>query len=714
MIAWFMKHRGGFVIDSYIVLSAATFYAAFLLRFDGAIPPDYMQVMLMTLPFLVALKLVSYLSFKLHRGLWSHAGLDELTRVIKACSLSSLVFVALVGFVFHFHGFPRSVIIIDWLLSILALGGKRLVLRLVRENLATMGQGQGARTLIVGAGSAGELAARELMTNAALNYEIVGFLDDDPHKLGMMTRGKYVLGALDDAPRIIKDKNIEVVLLAIPSAGEAVTQRLVDSCLSLGVRLQILPAMSDLITGRMTAQRIRDVSIEDLLQRETVQLDAAALSQSYAGKRVLVTGAGGSIGSELARQVAAYGPSQLLLLDMAETPLFEIDQELAAAYPDVPIIAIIASIANAARINDVFDEHRPECVLHAAAYKHVPLMEGHPEEAILNNVGGTRILAEAAVQYGVKRFVMISTDKAVRPTNVMGTTKRICELIVSAANGKGPCFSSVRFGNVLGSNGSVVPIFRRQIEAGGPVTVTHPDMTRYFMTIPEAVSLVLQCGAMSEGGEVFVLDMGKPVKIMDLARNLISLSGYKVDEDIEIKITGLRPGEKLYEELATYGENLEKSAVDKVNVLHQGRLPIAPKVLLAIVHRIEELALSHNVDMTREMLCRVMGLDEEVNQQDGHGASEAATHDLTQRWLDLFEIDIDEWNAPPQRKRLLLVDDERAIRETLPPALSQAGYDVDVAATQREAIDRLETGAPYDIILCDLFLPDGTGFSGSK
>jgi FlaA1/EpsC-like NDP-sugar epimerase len=635
--AWFMKQRGGFIIGSFILLSAATFCASFLLRFDGVISVDKMQIMLLTMPLMIALKLATYLGFKLHRGLWCHAGVDELTRVIKACSVSSLLFVASAGFIFHFHGFPRSVIIIDWLLSIIVLGGKRMVLRVVREMLATRGRGQGTRTLIVGAGSAGELAARELMTNTALDHEIIGFLDDDPHKLGMMIRGKHVFGTLDDAPRIIKDQSIKVVLLAIPSAGEVVTQRLVESCLSLKVRLQILPAISDLITGRMTAQRIRDVSIEDLLQRETVQLDAAAVSHKFAGKRVLVTGAGGSIGSELARQVAAYAPSQLLLLDMAETPLFEIDAEVAAAYPHVARTAIIANVANAERVDEVFRDYRPECVLHAAAYKHVPLMEGHPEEAVLNNVGGTRTLVEAATTHGVTNFVMISSDKAVRPTNVMGITKRICELIVSASNGNGTCFSSVRFGNVLGSNGSVVPIFRRQIEAGGPVTITHPDMTRYFMTIPEAVSLVLQCGAMSTGGEVFVLDMGKPVKIMDLAKNLIALSGYKAGEDIEIKITGLRPGEKLHEELATYGENLEASTTKGVSRLDKCAGSTDHAHLWKAIACLERKSLGREGDAVREMLRGMMALDEAICTCDTEPCSQTALDAISKGWEQLLD-----------------------------------------------------------------------------
>ena len=345
----------------------ATYYAAFLLRFDGRVPARFMLVMLTTLPLVIFLKIAFYLVFKVHKGLWSHAGLDDLVRVIKACTFSTLVFMAAIGLLFRFQGFPRSVVIIDWILSILLLGGKRLILRVVKENMSMRGRAPGERTLIVGAGSAGEQAARELMTNAALGHEIAGFLDDDPHKQGMMIRGVSVLGTLSDAQRIIKKNDIAAVLLAIPSAGDHLIKRMVESCASLNVRLQILPAISDLISGKLVAQQIRDVRIEDLLQRDSVKLDAKAVKHDYEGKCVLVTGAGGSIGSELARQVAGYNPSHLILLDMAETPLFDIEQEIANAHPEVVRTAVIANIANGSQVEALFSEHRPQCVLHAAA-----------------------------------------------------------------------------------------------------------------------------------------------------------------------------------------------------------------------------------------------------------------------------------------------------------------------------------------------------------
>jgi FlaA1/EpsC-like NDP-sugar epimerase len=440
------------------------------------------------------------------------------------------------------------------------MGGVRFVTRAFRENYFPMPlrkQPENTRVLVVGAGDAGQMIAREIRQNPRLKLEVVGFVDDDPKKKGERFQGITVLGRQDALAAICQEQAVDEVIIAIPSASGKEIRQIVERCVEAEVRFKTLPGVGDLIDGRVSIESVRAVSLDDLLGREPVRLEIERIKASLAGKRVLVTGAGGSIGSEICRQIARFGPKKMILYENAETPLFHIEQELLHSAPGVRLIPIIGDIRYRARVEAIFDEFMPEVVFHAAAYKHVPMMEHNPAEAVNNNIRGTKILADAADAFGVERFVMISTDKAVNPTNVMGASKRAAEIYVqSLARRSRTTFVTVRFGNVLGSNGSVVPIFQEQIRKGGPVTVTHPEVTRFFMTIPEASQLVLQASSMGRGGEIFLLNMGEPVKIVKLAEELIRLSGLRPYEDIDIVFTGLRPGEKMYEELLLSGEGI--------------------------------------------------------------------------------------------------------------------------------------------------------------
>ncbi|HEY8420626.1 MAG TPA: nucleoside-diphosphate sugar epimerase/dehydratase, partial [Thermoclostridium sp.] len=412
---------------------------------------------------------------------------------------------------------------------------------------------------------AGAMIAKEMELHTELNYRPVAFLDDSDYKKGKKVNGIPVLGGIDDVADVVERKSIDEIIIAIPSAKPAVLNRIYEQCVKTKCKVKILPSMSQLIDESIMLKRVKDVDIEDLLGREPIVVDLEGVAGYLSGKVVLVTGGGGSIGSELCRQIASFGPKKLIMLDNYENGLYDILNELTRKYPELDIIPVIANIREMDRLKEIFGEYRPNIVFHAAAHKHVPLMENNPEEAIKNNVFGTWNVAHCADMYNTDRFVLISTDKAVNPTNVMGATKRIAEMIIQALDKKSKTeFVAVRFGNVLGSNGSVIPLFKKQIEQGGPVTVTHPDVTRFFMTIPEAVQLVIQAGAMAEGGEIFVLDMGEPVKILDLAKNLIRLSGFEPYEDIDIEITGLRPGEKLYEELLLNEEGLKATKHNKI------------------------------------------------------------------------------------------------------------------------------------------------------
>ena len=461
----------------------------------------------------------------------------------------------------------EGVLMLDLFTTVVFLSALRMLIRLYHEEFFSDSHGTARRFLIVGAGNAGEALLREMLRRRDTNYEVVGFIDDDPAKQGMSIHGITVLGNVEQLPQVCEKSSIDEIAIAIPSATRKQLRHVVQVCQGTALRFSTVPSLTDIASGKFSVSQMRHVDISDLLGREVVQLDMLQLEKFLKDKVILVTGAGGSIGSEMCRQVCAFGPKLLLLVEQAENPLFFIEGELRKNFPDVQMKAVICDIAETARVNQVYEQYHPQVVIHAAAHKHVPLMEGNPGEAIKNNVVGTRNMANAADAFGTDDFVMISTDKAVNPTSIMGSSKRIAEMYIQDLNNTSKThFMTVRFGNVLGSNGSVIPIFNKQIIDGGPVTVTHPEMTRYFMTIPEASQLVLQSATMGSGGEIFLLDMGEPVKIVDLARELITLSGFRPGEDIEIEFSGLRPGEKLFEELSIEGEDMIPTKHPKIAI----------------------------------------------------------------------------------------------------------------------------------------------------
>ncbi|WP_394238239.1 polysaccharide biosynthesis protein [Niallia oryzisoli] len=500
--------------------------------------------------------------YRLYQKAWEYASIGELLAILKAVTLSITVTAVAQSLVYQDVYF--RVLGITWMMHVLLIGGSRFSWRVFRDHYITVNP-DNRRTLIVGAGSAGTMVARQLLKNNQGQLYPVAFVDDDPNKHRLQIYGIEVKGDIQDIPCIVERCRIQNIVIAIPSLRKKEINKIYDECAKTKATTKIFPLIEDLVTGKVSINQIRNVEVEDLLGREPIELDIDCIADKLTGKTVLVTGAGGSIGSEICRQIAKFSPKKLLLLGHGENSIYAIDMELKQQYQDdVEIIPIIADIQDGARILEIMEMYRPDVVYHAAAHKHVPLMEYNPTDAVKNNILGTRNVAVAADTYGVKNFVLISTDKTVNPPNVMGATKRFAEMIIQNINKESETkFVAVRFGNVLGSRGSVIPLFKKQIQEGGPVTVTHPDMTRYFMTIPEASQLVIQAGALARGGEVFVLDMGEPVKIVDLAKNLIKLSGYSVD-DIGITFTGIRPGEKLYEELLNENEVVKKQVFPKI------------------------------------------------------------------------------------------------------------------------------------------------------
>lgn len=541
-----------------LAVCLASFLGLFI-RFDmnpWKIPLEYAAPVMAYLPFYIVETLVIFFLFRLYAIMWSVAGIREVIRIVAACMLSSLVQMA--GMMMLGHRVPRSF----YLICFVALTCMEVCLRLSYRVLTTMvPQNAGTaerRIMIVGAGSSGAVILKEMTSSECVSDKVVCFIDDNPNKQGKFLNGVPIVGTRQDIPEMTKKYQIDEICIAMPSAAAKDRKEIIEICRETNCKVKTLPGIYQLLNGEVGVSKLRDVEIEDLLGRDPIRVNLDEIMDYVSGKVVLVTGGGGSIGSELCRQIAGHNPKQLIIVDIYENNAYDIQMELREKHPELNLEVLIGSVRNTHRINTIFEKYRPEIVYHAAAHKHVPLMEDSPNEAIKNNVFGTYKTAKAADKYGVKRFVLISTDKAVNPTNIMGASKRMCEMVIQMMNAKSKTdFVAVRFGNVLGSNGSVIPLFKRQIAEGGPVTVTHPDIIRYFMTIPEAVSLVLQAGAYAKGGEIFVLDMGEPVKILDLAKNLIRLSGYKVDEDIKIEFTGLRPGEKLYEELLMDEEGLQ-------------------------------------------------------------------------------------------------------------------------------------------------------------
>jgi len=522
--------------------------AAFWVRFNlESIPSSNQSAMWSMLAVCLLIQTISFWSFSLYRGIWRFASIPDLLRIMRAVSIGVLLSFAVLFIWLRLEGIPRSVMLLYPMFLLTGLTIPRLLYRWVKDHHMGFARAQGKRTLVIGAGQAGELLLRDLLKHA--DYMPVGILDDSKRKQGMEIHGVRVMAQLHELEKYIRILSVDLVILAIPSANHDVLQQLMRICSDSNIACRILPSLSELREEKVSVGALRDIRIEDLLGRDVIELDDSQVSCFLQGQCILVTGAGGSIGSELCRQILAFQPSQLVMLDHGEFNLYSIDQELSPKHDAV--IPLLGDMRDEARMRWVFETWQPDVVFNAAAYKHVPLVEGNPAEGVKTNVLGTCQLADIAVEYACKKFVQVSTDKAVNPANVMGASKRAAEIYCQNLNQrqKNTAFITTRFGNVLGSAGSVVPLFQKQIEQGGPITVTHPDMTRYFMTIPEAVSLILQAGSMGEGGEIFVLDMGSPMKITDLAEQMIHLSGLEVGKDIAIEFTGLRPGEKLYEEL---------------------------------------------------------------------------------------------------------------------------------------------------------------------
>ncbi len=562
--------------------------AAFWLRFDGDVPAAQQPYNTSLLPLLVVVRLAVFFPLRLHQGVWRYASIWDLRNIVVGVALSSAVFWAITHGVVGATAYPRSIFIIDAILLICLMGGVRLGRRLYP---AFSRRGDEKRVLVYGAGDAGEMIVRDMLHSAKFNATPIGFVDDDYSKVGQRIHGVPVLGGRAQLPEILKTHAPEELLIALPSASRETLRAIVRVLEPYKIRITTLPRLHDMIGTRVDVGQIRQLKVEDLLAREPVGLNYAPIRQFLEGKRVVVTGAGGSIGSELCRQIAAARPASLMLLDQYENGLFHLHHELSRVVTAVKLKPVIADITDARRIDSLFGEMRPQVVFHAAAHKHVPLMEDNPCEAVKNNVLGTRIVAEAAHKWGVERFVLISTDKAVNPTSVMGATKRVAEMVVeSLGRSTTTRFAAVRFGNVLASNGSVVPTFLAQIANGGPVTVTHPEMRRFFMLIPEAVQLVLHAGALGDRASLFVLEMGEQVKVVDMARDLIRLSGYVPDKDIAIEFTGIRPGEKLFEELTGDGEFTEPSSLPKI-LRVQTSAPQNHIGLADAIARLEALAL---------------------------------------------------------------------------------------------------------------------------
>ena len=589
-----LRYRSILVTCTQLGLIAAANVTAFAFRFEGDIPPDYARLFLWGLPIVLVIYGVGLAAFGIQRGLWRYVGLHDLGRILWASVISSAVFYGVVHGLLGWVIYPRSVIILTGVLSGLFLAGIRLVVRWFREWLHVLSP-TARRVLVVGAGNAGELLMRDMLSNAGSHYRPVGLVDDDPIKRKMKIHGIPVVGTIADIPGLTRGLVAHEIIVAIPSASTALKQRILAASEGCKVPIKTLPSVKQLLANPEALRQVRPMSLEDLLQREPIQMDRQELHPLLEGKRVLVTGAGGSIGSELCRQIARYHPATLILFERYENGLFALDLELRRQFPKVTIVPAVGDVTVHDRVIEVLQQTDPDLVFHAAAHKHVPLMELNPKEAVRNNVLGTKVVAEAALACGVDRFVLISTDKAVNPTSVMGATKRVAEDLMQSLSHRGRTkFTVVRFGNVLGSNGSVVPLFAEQIRRGGPLTVTHPEIKRFFMTIPEAVQLVLQASLLGQGGEVFVLDMGEQVKVVDLARNMIVLSGLVPDQDIQIVYSGLRPGEKLCEELFEETEQVVPTAHGKIRRAISASAIQSDRLDRAIAHL--EAAVSHGDD----------------------------------------------------------------------------------------------------------------------
>lgn len=601
-----------------LVVLSASLWLALTLRFEGNVPWQMFKRLLFLWPYIVGFQYAMLAVLGIPRFSWRYIGLREAVRILRALFASSLFLIAartITANLLPGRGYtqyaqlPMGVVFFDFVLAFVGLCGVRAGRRLFTEHAEVQRSRttaiQPVKTLLVGAGHAGLLIAKEIERTPSLGIDPVGFIDDNPQTHGTLVHGIRVLGGVADIERIARRLETQQAIITIVKAPGQVVRNIAEACQGAGLKVKVIPGLQQLVSGHVKFTRIQDVAIEDLLRRDPVVLDDEAIAADLRDRVVMITGAGGSIGSEVCRQVARFGPARVLLVERAENALFEIHRELGDAFPALPFEPLVADVVDARRMEEIFRQYRPDVVFHAAAHKHVPMMEWNCAEAIKNNVLGTRLLADIAHAQQTRTFVMISTDKAVNPTSVMGASKRVAEIYIQAlAKHSRTRFVTVRFGNVLGSNGSVVPIFKEQISRGGPVTVTHPEMKRYFMTIPEACQLVLQAGAMGHGGEIFILDMGDPVRIVDLARDLIHLSGFS-PEEIQIVFSGIRPGEKLYEELSVTSEKADKTVHPKIFI---GRTTAEPLPIIAA--KVDELKIAAdegvNSDGVRKLLARIV------------------------------------------------------------------------------------------------------------
>lgn len=608
-----------FTPDLAIFVAALTI--SYLLRFDFQIPQQERISWMVQLPGVVLIQFAALSCFGVHRFVWRYVGMAEIYSFLQASCLSFFPLLALRLLLpesFQHLRMPLSIIVVNTLLAFVGVVGIRVLRRAMyetKERSRDKSRGRGGQSssiardkkgiLLIGAGRTGMLVAREIQNRSDLGLEVKGFIDDDAAKLGSVIHGVKVLGTARDLPRLVSALDVDHVVITVAHAGRKQIRELVKICERVPVKARIVPGLDEIVGGNVEINHIRDLRIDDLLGREAVRLDEDEMRRFFVGKTVMVTGVGGSIGSELARQVGRFQPARLLLVERAEFSLFYIDRELRQLLPDISLVPLVADIGDESRMRRIFNTYRPQVVLHAAAHKHVPMMEFNISEAITNNILGTQALGELAGTYGTDAFILISTDKAVRPTSAMGASKRVAELVVQNLNQRfATRYAAVRFGNVIGSAGSVIPIFREQIRQGGPVTVTHPDMMRYFMTIPEAAQLVIQAGTMAEGGEIFVLNMGEPVNIYTLARDIITLSGLKPFEDIDIIFTGMRPGEKLSEELETGQEQLTRTRHPKIFI---GKISTCPELTLRhALHRLKSLAQTGEETELRRFLSELL------------------------------------------------------------------------------------------------------------
>ncbi len=593
------------VVFSDLAMIVFTFYLAFWIRFldEGFFFPRYFPIFKQALPLVIVVYFVSFISFGLYKGLWRYASINELIRILKAITVGALLAVVGMVFVLGLRSFPRSVFIIQPLLLFFGVGASRLGIRVYKRILPTLisGVSDYKRVVLVGAGDAGEMMLREIQRHPQGGYRVVGFVDDNVKKINRDIHGVKILGPVNALPRIAKEKYADEIVIAISSATREEMRRIIEVCIKTNLPYKTIPSLSDVVDGKVSFNEIRKVEARDLLSREVVKLDLERISHYVSGKIILITGAGGSIGSELCRQLTRFNPQLLILFGRGEFSIYNIERELREKYSSTEVTTVIGNIKDEKRTRFVLGRYQPEVIFHTAAHKHVPLMEINPCEAVKNNITGSRILMEAAEKYGVKHFVLISTDKAVNPASFMGASKRVAELLLQATAGESKCrFSAVRFGNVLESRGSVIPLLKEQIEKGGPLMVTDSRVSRYFMTTSEAAQLVIQAGAMGKGGEIFVLDMGSPIKIIDLARDLIRLSGFEPDEDIKIEITGLRPGEKLCEELVAKNEKTETTWHEKILLIKPNQIDV--RELRERVIELEILAAEEDIQgMTKKI-----------------------------------------------------------------------------------------------------------------